>query len=176
MKGKQKRSGSYEEFLKFLKDFDKIYDFKTCQSVKDKYLLRSIVRMSHEPTYLARCTKYAKSFIGFDTKMLKYFLHFSINKSRRYIKSISNQRVEREELLRTYLCKYYNMSQNEFDKNIMVMKPVMEDKGFLLELSDYFGFNKEKCKILSIPYPKLVISPKKYMEEVKKEGGIVKWL
>ena len=149
-------------------DLKNLYLFNKLDTINKSNLPFLIKFVSNEPLNLPISMQLNKYLFWMDRDILKYALHFGVNKNKRYIRYLKVQEPEDEfEWLKPYIQQMYDWSDRELKLEWPIVRLLLQDIEFKKQLDTMFGFTKEECKKLGIEY----IEP-----QFKKKGGLGDWL
>lgn len=105
---------------------------------------------SGNPNNLPACTMINELFFKVDAKIIISLLaaNCNVNGYVQYPKKNKQTSNEREELIKEYICKIYDWSQREYEKN----KSVLNEDDCVRLIQERCGLNKKECKILGVEY------------------------
>ena len=148
-------------------DLKNLYLFNNLHLINKSNLPFLVKYISNEPLNLGIATQLNKYLFWLDSDILKYALHFGINKNKRYIRYLKIEKKEDEyEWLKSYIQEMYDWSDRELKLNWSIIKILLNNENFKKELKKRFGFGQSECLMLGIDYKQ---------PEFKK-GGLGEWL
>lgn len=100
-----------------------------------------------------------------DKKVLSRMLTLNISKHIKFIKTLPKKQQDELEFLKKYICKYYNWSESEYEKNKDLID--LYDSKLHEFLNKMYGFEKNELNLLGLKQPKINTK----FEDVKKTKG-----
>ena len=87
-------------------------------------------------------------FYYVDKKVLSRMLTLNITKHIRFIKTLPKKQQDDLEFLKNYICRYYNWSESEYEKNKELID--LHDTELHKFLNKLYGFEKKELKLLGL--------------------------
>ena len=137
-------------------------------NIPSQQLYPLLIWFSNHQNNLPVCTKINKYFFYVKPRILLGMLSLGVDKSVRFIKYPKKTKEEEIlKLLKPYIKDIYGWSINEWNYNLGLIKSLIQDKTFLVDLNKRIGFEKKECKKLGLEFAKIKVAK---MSAVRQKG------